>query len=48
MNVALLRVLYAHVLVAAPSLALGRLARSAVCWATLGWGWPERSSHSAG
>ena len=40
LNVALLRVLYAHALVAAPRLALGRLARSAACSATRGWAWP--------
>jgi hypothetical protein len=46
MNVALVRVLYAHVLVGAPALALGRWPRSAACWATLGSGWPECSSPS--
>ena len=46
MNVALVRVLYAHVLVGAPCLALGRLSRSVACWATLGSGWREFSCHS--
>ena len=34
MDVALVRVLYAHALVGAPRLALGRFAPSAACWAT--------------
>ena len=47
MNVALVRVLYAHALAAAPRLALGRLLSSVACSATPGSGWPELSSHFA-
>ena len=46
MNVALLRVLYAHALVAAPRLALGLSLRSAACSAIRGSAWRASSSRS--
>ena len=48
MNVALVRVLYAHALAGAPRLALGGSLRSAGCSATPGWAWPAPSCHFAG
>ena len=47
MNVALLRVLYAHVLVEAPCLALGRLAPLGRVLGDPRFGWPGCSSHFA-
>ena len=48
MNVAVIRVLYPHALVAAPRLALGPLARSAQSSETRGSGWRAHSSRSDG
>jgi hypothetical protein len=47
MNVALVRLLYAHALVGAPRLALGRMAPLGRLLGDPAWGWPGRSSHSA-